>query len=408
MKLNSIMRFVGVLACAGVLNNFAAGAATEKVIYSFKGGSDGLWPEAGLLNVNGTLYGTTIRGGTRPTCPAVSCGTVFSIAPDGTEKVLYAFSGYGASDGSGPAAGLINVNGTLYGTTILGGASSVGGTVFSIDPQTGTEKVLYSFCPGQINCTDGEDPSGSLINVNGMLYGVTNRGGANNWGTVFSVDPKTGVETVVYSFKGGSDGGYPTGGLLHVGGTLYGTTTSGGGSTECYAGWGCGTVFALDPTTGKETVLHSFASGAKDGAYPQSSLIDVDGKLYGVTANGGAYTWGTVFSVDSKSGAENLVYTFKGGSDGGTPTSALIDVKGTLYSTTQEGGSTGGNGGGWGTVFAINLTTGRERVLHAFGQRNDGAFPGAALIDVKGTLYGTTTWGGTGLCNCGAVFSITP
>src|ERR1700761_2831674 len=71
------------------------------------------------------------------------------------------------------------------------------------------EKVLYSFC-NQSTCADGARPSGSLIAVHGKLYGTTRSGGAGNanncggftpgCGTVFSIDPSTGAESVVYSF----------------------------------------------------------------------------------------------------------------------------------------------------------------------------------------------------------------
>jgi uncharacterized repeat protein (TIGR03803 family) len=125
-----------------------------------------------------------------------------------------------------------------------------------------------------------------------------------------------------------------------VKGTLYGTTDEGGSH-------GAGTVFSIDPGTGAETVLHSFG-GTGDGSTPYASLIDVKGKLYGTTETGGAAAAGTVFSVDPKTGAEAVVYSFLGGTDGKGPDASLIDVKGTLYGTTNEGGTDG-----YGTVFAL-------------------------------------------------------
>ncbi len=109
-----------------------ANAATEKVLYSFFGHcSDGWLPEARQTYVNGTLYGTTESGGTCIPGTYTDYGTVFSIAPSGTETVLHSFSG--GSEGSSPYANLINVKGTLYGTTETGGRYG-GGTVFSITP----------------------------------------------------------------------------------------------------------------------------------------------------------------------------------------------------------------------------------------------------------------------------------
>jgi uncharacterized repeat protein (TIGR03803 family) len=162
-----------------------------------------------------------------------------------------------------------------------------------------TEKVLWSFGSG----TDGTNPHAGLIDVSGTLYGTTAFGGGTGCdgygcGTVFSIDPDTGAETPVYSFcsrKDCRDGDYPYAGLIDVRGALYGTTSSGGTSTGC-DGSGCGTVFSIDPSTGAEAVLYSFFGGT-DGANPNASLIDVKGTLYGTTYNGGAYGYGTVFSL---------------------------------------------------------------------------------------------------------------
>lgn len=121
------------------------------------------------------------------------------------------------------------------------------------------------------------------------MYGTTFAGGANNSGSIFSLNLSTGAETVLYSFQGGSDGANPGAGLVDVNGTLYGTTKYGGAN-------GAGTVFSLNPQTGAEAVLQSFGSGT-DGQYPISRLININGTLYGTTYLGGAYGDGTVFSI---------------------------------------------------------------------------------------------------------------
>jgi len=113
-------------------------------------------------------------------------------------------------------------------------------------------------------------------------------------GTVFSVSPKTGAEKVIYSFLGGTDGKDPDANLLDLNGTLYGTTYNGGGDRSCE--FGCGTVFSVNPKTGTETVFHSFGRG-RDGTKPSAGLIDVNGMLYSTTEEGGAYGGGTVFSI---------------------------------------------------------------------------------------------------------------
>jgi len=174
-------------------------------------------------------------------------------------SVLYSFIG-GSGDGGYPIGDLLNVNGTLYGTTAGQGAHGVG-TVFAITV-SGKETVLYSF---GTNSEDGTNPIAGLINVNGTLYGTTENGGSNGYGTVFAIT-MSGKETVLYSFGTSSeDGTSPCAGLIDVNGTLYGTTVAGG--VNCRSGSsGCGTVFAIT-TSGKETVLHSFG-GSGDGDGP--------------------------------------------------------------------------------------------------------------------------------------------
>jgi uncharacterized repeat protein (TIGR03803 family) len=348
----------------------STGAAAYQVLHSFGGGMDGNSPYGGLIDVKGTLYGTTFNGGVH------GFGTVFSVSTTGAEHVLHAFD---STDGSYPYASLIYVKGTLYGTTFYGGAYGFG-TVFSVSA-TGTEHVLHSFSSG----TDGAYPSASLIDVNGTLYGTTSDGGANDSGTVFSVST-TGTEHVLHSFDR-SDGFFPNASLIDVNGTLYGTTFKGGI-------YGFGTIFSVT-TTGTEKVLHSFKDSfdsASDGVDPNASLIEVDGTLYGTTVQGGANSAGTVFSV-STTGTEHVLHSFD--STGSLPYASLIDVKGTLYGTTFAGASNSAYGGaGFGTVFSVT-TTGTLQVLHTFGTGTDGSNPNASLIDVKGTFYGTTAYGGT-------------
>jgi uncharacterized repeat protein (TIGR03803 family) len=347
------------------------------------GKSDGRLPRAALINVGGTLYGTTSSGGTSEN------GTVFKIhSTTGVEQVVHFFKG--GSDGANPTAPLINVSGTLYGTTSAGGKYG-GGTVFKIDTTTGKETVVYSLgAPG-----DGATPYGALINLSGTLYGTTYTGGPlYGGGTVFKINIATGVETLVYSFTCCSDAAYPEAALINVGGTLYGTATEGGAT-------GNGAVFKIDPATGVEKVVYSFAGGT-DGNFPTAALIDVSGTLYGTTLHGGTAGYGTVFKVDRAAGAETILYSFAGGSDGLEPYDTLINVSGTLYGTTAAGGSSGSDG----TVFKINPTTGAESVVYAFLSGNDGDSPIAGLHDVSGTLYGTTYYGGS--TGYGTVFKIDP
>jgi len=380
----------GCFAVALLTATVPAHAGSESAVYSFNG-PDGQFPYAGLLNVGGTLYGTTFFGGN-------GSGTVFSVTPAGVETVVYTFNG--SSDGAYPYAGLINVGGTLYGTTEYGGGSAnctLGcGTVFSVTPG-GVETVVYTFKGG----SDGSQPYAGLLNVGGTLYGTTFSGGAGGCGTVFKLKHATD-EKLAYSFKCGSDGANPFAGLLNVGGTLYGTTEYGGGSAKCQ--FGCGTVFSVTPA-GVETVVYAFKGGS-DGGWPQAGLINVDGTLYGTTLIGGGDGTGcndggcgTVFGVTT-AGGESQPYYFRGGTDGAVPAAGLINVGRMLYGTTTQGGTRG-----YGTVFKLG-TLGGERLVYSFKDITDGGSPYAGLINGGSVLYGTTMGGGA--MGIGTVFAVKP
>ena len=375
-----------------------------QVMYRFRGPrkADGSQPSADLIDDNGTFYGTTTQGGNTG-CGGLydGCGTVYSINASGTEKVLHVFAG--SADGTIPRAGLIDVNGTLYGTTSRGGQNNYG-TVFSIST-SGTENVLHSFTGA-----DGAYPQGDLIVVDDTLYGTTVEGGTDNNGTVYSIT-MNGNLRMLHSFSGAPDGANPLAGLTNVKGTLYGTTAQGG--LKC---GDCGTVFRIS-TTGQEKVLHKF-SFTPDGGDPQAALIDVNGTLYGTTfyggsgcgsANGGC---GTVFSI-STTGKEKVLYNFTCCSDGRAPVANLTDVDGSLYGTTFRGGGVGCGHDGCGTIFSVS-TAGSETLLYKFTETRGGRQPAAGLVDVNGTLYGTTENGGfrcfSGFprTQCGTVFAFTP
>ena len=371
----------------GVAIAIATGATAGgyHVEYAFGGGADGSGPASSLLAYQGKLYGTAYQG---------TDGEAYAVDPKtGALNVANTFPASGD--------GLINFSGKLYGTTFDGGESP--GEIYSLDPTTNQIKIVYAFKGG----ADGCSPVGTPIKFGGLLYGMTQGCGYpdDTDGTVYSFDPETGVEAVVYAFKGfPDDGELPTGDLTVVGGALYGMTNSGGKSPNCYVG--CGTVFKVDPLTGAEAVLHSF-TGVADGASPRDSLTKVDGKLYGITSEGGesencGYTGcGVIFSLDPATGAEKVLYTFKNGSDGDAPVGHLTKVGTSLCGVTSFGGAHNA-----GTVFAFDLKSGVKKIIHAFRGGSDGVYPGAGLTYSRDRLFGTTIEGGA--ANDGTVFSIRP
>ncbi len=352
------------------LGSSAAQAKSFSVLYKFKGPPDGKLPDAALIKVGGTLYGTTTAGG------ANNLGTVFAVTPAGVETVVYSFKG--GVDGESPAGSLIDVGGVLYGTTYGGGAHNCG-TVFKVT-SAGAEKVLYSFS----GTPDGENPQAGLINVGGTLYGTTSGGGTGNSGTVFKVTP-AGKETVLHSFGADGDGTYPQAGLTNVGGTLYGTTVEGGTND-------LGTVFKIS-RAGVESVLYSFRTGP-DANSPVAPLLNVGGTLYGTAIGAGnffekrTYSYGAVFSITPK-GRETVLYTFKGTPDGMFPAAGLISVDGNFYGTTA-GGGTGRNCGNLycGTIFKLT-PAGVETIVHSFSV--DEGNPKSSLLKLGHRLYGTAS-----------------
>ena len=365
-------------------------------------------PRSALIHVNGTLYGTTPYGGKG--CGILGCGTVFVVTTDGSAKVLFTFAG--GSDGAFPQGRLLDVNGTLYGTTSGGGdprcpngRSGTGcGTVYSIT-LNGSKTVLHRFHGG----SDGAIPSGGLVQLNGALYGTTIDGGSQGCGTVYRIRT-SGQEQVIADFcTRHLDGSNPEGELVTVNGALYGTSSDGGSGSTRVCGGSCGFVFRVD-TNGSATVLHNFTGGPTDGANPAAGLVNEKGLLYGTTWLGGD-GYGTVYSI-STTGSENVIYRFKAPPDGEYPLAPLLAVNGVLYGTTVGGGIASGchKGRSCGTVFSIDIG-GKERVLHRFaGGSADGANPYAGLTTVNGRFYGTTSDGGLhcDIHSCGTVFALSP
>jgi uncharacterized repeat protein (TIGR03803 family) len=330
-------------------------AGAGRVLLNFKGGRHSFSPTGALTPMGNTLYGTAAANYHCGSRRVRNCaGEVYSIGKSGKKRLVYAFKG--GRDGAGPFGTLTVMNGALYGVTRYGGNYGQG-TVFEVDT-TGTERVLASFVK-----PDGLEPTGGLVNVNGTLYGTTRSGGAYSYGTVFSITP-AGGEVVLHNFSGPPDGAFPAAGLTNVNGTLYGTTAAGGGAYCSLGGsLGCGTVFSID-TSGNEKVVYEFSGG--DGAAPQGGLTDVNGLLFGSTADGGEHRCGrnsecgTIFSVDT-SGNETLVHDFSGPPDGAVPSGDLIYAHGTILGTTKSGGSEAcGDYGGCGTVFSVALSKHRS------------------------------------------------
>jgi uncharacterized repeat protein (TIGR03803 family) len=343
-------------------------------------GSDPRPPYRGpILDRSGNLYFTTYGGGT------LGEGAALRLAPDGTLTVLHSFGGSG--DGSYPVAGLTpDRDGNFFGTTSFGGSAGEG-TVFKLAPN-GTETVRYSFKGG----ADGQQLGTGVVKVGRNLYGTATYGGAEDCqiathqcGIVFKIEPD-GTEEILHAFVGGDDGAVPHAGLIaDAAGNLYGTTYyGGGGAGQCdgHTGnpdLGCGIAFMVAPD-GTYTILHVFQGYPTDGANPEGDLlVDDGGNLYGSTNSGGAntncaqYGCGTIFRLTSGA-TETILYNFA--YDVAWSGRLVRDRSGDLFGTTVH------------EVFELKSDGSLNTLYYWYDNKN---FPNPDLAtDGSRNLFGTT------------------
>jgi uncharacterized repeat protein (TIGR03803 family) len=313
---------------------------------------------------------------------------------DVTLTTLASFDG---THGASPQAGLVEgTDGSFYGTTAAGGGAA-GGTVFRIT-RNGALATIASFSGG----TNGYAPMAGLVQrkYDSSLYGSTSGigGPKGSCGTVFRLTAG-GTLTTMCSFNAVS-GAQPVAALVEANdGNFYGTTEFSSASSP----FGNGTLFQIT-FNGRFRTLHSFGNNS-DGAYPCSGLVQAnDGEFYGTTQQGGPNNAGTVFKANGN-GDVAVLYSFTGAEDGFYPLGALMQgTDGSLYGTTQYGGTNDVADGGSGTIFRIE-TNGTLTTLVSFNGTN-GANPVAALMQSPdGYFYGTTPRGGA--ADNGTVFRMT-
>jgi uncharacterized repeat protein (TIGR03803 family) len=385
--LSNCALFRGALLGSAVALSVFPSAAWAKqrftVIHDFAGApGDGANPLVGMtFDDAGDMYGVTYVGG------AYDLGTLFKIAPDGSETIVRSFGN--GNDGAFPRSQpAIDMAGNIYGTTNGGGGSTNCdggcGTIWQYGAG-GKYKVLHKF-----DFTDGSQPVGQLLrDTAGNLYGITTDGGPNNQGEIFEYTAG-GKFKVLHTFAG-ADGAYPECSLVQDrAGNIYGTTEGGGSNNS-------GTVFEIR-SGGGFTTLYNFTGGS-DGANPVGGLArDTSGTLYGTAENGGANGVGTVFSLASN-GTLTPLYSFTGGTDGANPQGDILRVKDALYGAT----SSGGDSNNYGTIYQVDIASGTETVLHRFTGA-DGSTSVSKLVQRRGKLYGATAYGGAG--DNGVVFSL--
>ena len=342
------------------------------ILHQFDPSTEGYLPVAALTpGSDGAFYGTT-------RCYADVCryGTIYRVDGSGNFSTLHVLAG---DDGTYPLVAMTQGNGGFYGATTSSkwydANESTAGTIFRIDGAANFKTVR------RFGWADGAQPSAALLQAaDGSLYGTTYGGGPQNLGTIFRLDP-TGVVTSLYALTG-PDGAHPDAAFIQAtDGYLYGTTHAGGTADA-------GTIFRMDYEA-DVTTLHSF-NGADEAGGPSGLIQASDGNFYGVTG-------GTAFRIDS-SGSFATIGVFSEYETGTGANGPLVQRGGKFYGTASYGG-----GGGLGTVF--NMSMDGQITAQYWFSGPDGAYPMAALTDVDGDLWGTTSQGGEG---SGTVFKTLP
>jgi uncharacterized repeat protein (TIGR03803 family) len=308
-------------------------------LFSFINGGGGANPAAGLIVLGTNLYGTTSSGGG-------NYGALFSVSTNGTGIVdLHPFT-LQSTDGGVPAAGVILSGNALYGTTEEGGTQG-DGVVYSISTNGSLFTILHSFTNG----SDGQYPICVLALSGNTLYGTTEDGGAGDYGTVFSVNTDGTGYAILHVFSN-TDGAHPHAGLFLWGNALYGTTVNGGTSST---GTPAGTIFRINTDGTGFMSLHTFSGAPNDGYWPYCVLVGSGTNLYGTTAYGGSADNGIVFEINTNGSGFSILHSFSladnsKNADGVDPQAGLILCGYTLYGTAYNGGAYD-----YGTVFSLTL-----------------------------------------------------
>lgn len=372
----------------GVIFQYDPALASYSKVFDFDGASGGSQPQGALmLAADARLYGMTYGGG------ANGVGVLFQLDPASllfTKKLDFAE----ATNGSFPFGALMHgADGMCYGLTSGGGANNMG-VLFQFDPAASVYTKRMDFA----GTANGSNPHGSLMQTtDGKIYGMTYTGGANGMGLIFQFDPLTNICSDLFDFDGTANGSYPFGSLMQASdGKLYGMTYMGGAFNE-------GVLFQFDPVSAMFLKMHDF-SGSADGSNPQGALIQAaDGKLYGMTYYGGTANTGVLFQFDPAGSTFVKMVDFTGAVNGSNPIGSLTKASdGMIYGMTYGGGANA-----IGVLFRLDPVSPVFTKLMDFDGTTYGSNPEGDLIQASdGMLYGVTATGG--INNKGVLFQLNP
>lgn len=349
---------------------------------------DGADPTMGLVLVSNVLYGTTRTGGTS------NYGTIFRLNSDGTGFTnLYNFTN--GTDGANPTGpgSLAFCSNTLFGVTSFGGngAPPRRGAVFRINTDGTGFTNIYSF-----SGTDGQNPSAQLMISGGTLYGTTHSGGGTGKkGTIFQINTDGSGFNSMFAFSG-TNGSTPSSPLTLSAGTLYGVTLSGSN--------GFGSIYRINIDGSGFTNLYSFTGGL-DGYLPESSLAVFSNAVYGTTTAAGISNAGTIFRINTDGSGFTVLHEFTTTYDAGEPFGGVTLYSNVFYGTALSGNSSSGN---YGIIYRMDPNGGFTNVYN-FSGGSDGTGPESTLVLNGNALYGITPLGGSAFSTSGdgTLFALT-
>ncbi|MCD4682901.1 MAG: T9SS type A sorting domain-containing protein, partial [Bacteroidales bacterium] len=380
--------FAGGANGDGVLFEFDLQTDTYTVKVDFEEVSKGDTPTGSLSQAtNGKLYGTTLEGGIN------DMGVLFEYDP-ATNVFAKLVDFNGVNNGALPYESVFQAsNGKLYGMTLEGGTNNFG-VIYKYDlvTQNLTKEIDFD------GFGNGASPSGKLLQAsNDKLYGMTSSGGTNNFGVLFEYDFATSTYTKKLDFNGIMYGANPPGSLIEISdGMLYGMTITGGVEDK-------GILFKYDPGDETFTKLLDFY-GLDFGENPYGSLVEAtNGKLFGTTRSGGEMDKGILFEYDPVNGIFLKKFDFLRSPEGSTPYGSLLQASnGKVYGLTSEGGDNHS-----GTIFEYDPVAKTYSVIYDFDWYNTGGSPRGSLIQASnGNLYGMTNYGTAS--SYGALFGYDP
>src|ERR1017187_2164629 len=354
---------------------------------------DGVTGEQPLTSLyqasNGLLYGKCMKANPNYYNPYDS-GYIYIFNPN-TAIITYLKTFAGISPEYYGGSLMQASDSMLYGMSVFGGTYSKG-TLFRYNITTDSLSILENFD----SVTIGGNPWGTLLQAsNGLLYGLCKNGGTLNWGNIFSYDINLDTLIVLYNFTG-IHGLNPDGTLIEAAtGIFYGLLQ---GSFNIDTS---GNIFSFDPITNEYSPLYAFHhSGC---GHPWGSpILSPDGWLYGMTFYGGPDSSGVIFKYNPIDSTYINVYEFDSTHGVHPRVDLFLANNGKMYGITTTGGAYSN-----GVIFSLDTTTNAYTDEYDFHDNTDGNYPYGSLFQASnGMMYGMTNQGGTN--NVGIIFNINP